>query len=111
MIHADLEESLQSVCPLCGQQHHAKFFSHFFDRRHYIVGDCQNCGYRIEFEDDLLGGGLFMPGGETTAVTKTFRKENVEHMKEKVEGSTEKTFATMRFRFLDNEPITEERKR
>jgi|GEM_PF-4264469 len=111
MIHVDLESSLQSTCPLCGKDHNAKFFSHFVDRKHYVVGNCQNCGYRIEFEDNDLGSGLFMPGGDTTAVTKTFRKENVEHMKTRAEGNTEKTFVTMRFRFLDNEPITEERKR
>ena len=109
MIHSNLEESLTCHCPNCGNEHNAKVESKFQDKMHYMVGHCETCGYEIVLRDDELGGGLFMPDGST--VKDVFKKESTEHMKRDAEGKVEKSFATMKFRFLDDEPIVEERER
>ena len=114
MIHSTLEESLECTCPNCGKDHHAKFFSLFVSDMHYIIGDCEMCGYRIEFRKDELGSGLFLPNGDVTTVKDTFKKTSVEHAKAALEvkdDSTKGTFAGMRLRFLDKEEIREERER
>lgn len=110
MIHSTLEEQLGCTCPNCGKEHNAKFFSVFVSRMHYVAGDCERCGYRIEFRKDELGGGLFMPDGDVTTVSEVFKRESVEHMKEAL-GAREAPAPRMRLRFLDNEPIREERQR
>ncbi len=95
---------------------------------HYVIGDCDSCGYRIEFRKDELGAGLFMPDGKVATVKEMFKKEHVDHMKERLasgehasdprekpvnwgEEKVLNTFSTMRLRFLDDEPIREERER
>lgn len=104
MVHHSLEESLPDTCPRCGKQHDAKLFSLFLGEMHYIVGECDNCGYDIEFRCDELGGGLFMPDGES--VTERFRKANVEHMKQRIRDfaprtSVQPSFSTIRMRFTE----------
>jgi len=73
---------------------------------HYIIGDCTNCGYRIEFRQDELGAGLFMPDGGVATVKEVFRKEHVEHMRERLNGSATPvvpTHANLRMRFIDSQ--------
>ncbi len=116
MMHTSLEESLATTCPVCGHDHHAKFFSLFVGDMHYIIGDCDSCGYRIEFRKDELGAGLFLPDGNVTTVQETFKKEQVSHMQERLAARGEATPVTpghtaLRQRFLDSVPIREERER
>lgn len=104
-IHACLEESLFTTCPNCSQRHNAKFFSLFLDQMHYIIGDCTSCGYRIEFRQDELGAGLFLPDGNVATIKEVFKKEHVEHMRERLKGSATPivpTHANLRLRFIDS---------
>ncbi len=77
-----LDETLSEICPHCGREHEARFFSLFLNGWHYVVGDCSHCNYRIEFRCDHLGGGLFLPDG--SPATQLFEK-NTRHLKEVVD--------------------------
>lgn len=118
MVHSSLEESLAETCPNCGKNHNAKFFSLFVGDMHYVVGDCDTCGYRIEIPKHDLGSGLFMSDGSVTTVDDMFRKQHTDHMKEEVQVRSDQKIEPVtsslrrhKMRFLDNEPITEMRER
>jgi hypothetical protein len=104
MIHASLEEHLQTHCPNCGKEHDAKFLSHFTEDKHYIVGDCANCGYRIEIARNDLGSGLFLPDGSVATISEVFKSKHVEHVKERLKEQNVATFlpsfSTMQLRLL-----------
>ncbi len=103
-MHTTLEESLAHTCPNCGKEHHAKFFSLFVSQMHYIIGDCDQCGYRIEFRKDDLGAGLFLPDGNVVTITETFKQSHTEHMKGLLNGSAtpvEPSLSSMRMRFVE----------
>jgi hypothetical protein len=85
---------------------------------HYVVGDCDSCGYRIEIPRHDLGSGLFMSDGSVTTVHDTFRRKHTDHMKAEVQAHSEMKVEPVtpalrrhKMRFLDNEPITEMRER
>lgn len=104
MAEHSLEAELPEVCPRCGRVHDAKFFSLFCDGMHYIVGDCESCGYRIEFERNDLGA-LFLPDGSVAAISEQFKREQVEHMRERVQRESPESrvipdFSHIRMRFL-----------
>jgi transcription elongation factor Elf1 len=85
MIHHTLEDDLTDVCPNCGQQHNAQLSSIFSSGDHYAVGNCGNCGYRIEFDQSVLGSGLFLPNGDVSTVQKIFRKSQTEQIRTRLE--------------------------
>ncbi len=91
-LHEVLEEHLSELCPCCGREHHARFFSLFLEDMHYIIGDCVHCGYQISIRRDDLGMGLFDPAGNVTTVTQDFSRESVEHMRSLLEERGEARF-------------------
>lgn len=102
-MHSSLEDHLEHSCPSCGKEHHAKFFSLFVNQMHYIIGDCEQCGYHIEFRKDDLGAGLFLPDGST--VVDTFQRRSTDHMKAHLEerdgaSTVLPSFSTIRMRIV-----------
>ena len=116
MANTTLEEHLHTHCPNCGKDHEAKFLSHFTEDKHYIVGNCENCGYRIEFRRDDLGSGLFLPDGSVSTIHEVFRSKHVEHVREALREQNVPpivhSFAGMRVRLIDpkHEAKKEEKK-
>lgn len=106
MIHHSIDDHVQhTVCPSCGKDHNARFFSRFTEDKHYIVGNCASCGYEIEIRRDDLGSGLFMPDGNVSTVGDVFRKESVGHVREyfvqKDVAEHSHAFGSIQMRFLD----------
>ena len=103
-MHLSLEEHLSSTCPNCGREHEAKFFSLFLGHRHYVIGDCAQCGYRIEIRRDDLGMGLFLPDGSVSTVKQAFQTKHTDHMKEALAESAPHvgpTHANVRMRMVE----------
>ncbi len=112
-MHTSLEDHLEHMCPSCRQEHHAKFFSLFLNHMHYIVGDCEQCGYHIEFRKDDFGGGLFLPDG--SAMADSFKKHNTDHMREHLEERNDhstvlNSFSTIKMRIVPQEKKKDEKK-
>jgi hypothetical protein len=105
MIHHTLEDDLTDVCPNCGQQHNAQLSSIFSSGDHYAVGNCGNCGYRIELDQSVLRSDLFLSKNDVTTVQQVFRKSQTEEMRSHVEEghlrSVMQTHSTNRMRILD----------